>query len=231
MENIGRASVTVQATTAATAAQPNRIMANTRTGRIALHSLSRWRTHAGKPFLRCGDKSHRFTSLPKLRGYSRFFFCFLAMAYLTKSNNSRYAVKVPSSGDGAKAADSAFWNATSAGRYDEEVSCPSDERRLRVWKPCLCGGFVWPSGWSCRLRSSGPASADWRFNVNFRRDPLGGAQDAALCFLGDRPQKLRSFAVRLLQRQAPISYGSRVTHCQLQIAFGPCSAGGLRASA
>jgi hypothetical protein len=52
--------------------------------------------------------------------------------------------------------------------------------------------------------------------MNFRPDPLGGAQDAALGFLGDRAKKVRPFAIGLLQGQPPISEGSRVTHCQLQ---------------
>jgi hypothetical protein len=50
--------------------------------------------------------------------------------------------------------------------------------------------------------ASSPASAGRRFNMNFRLDPLGGAQDAAFGFLGDRAKKVRPFAVRLLQRPA-----------------------------
>jgi hypothetical protein len=53
--------------------------------------------------------------------------------------------------------------------------------------------------------------------MNFRFAPIGGAQDATLGFLRDRPKQLRAFAVGLLQRQPSISRGSRVSHCQLQI--------------
>jgi hypothetical protein len=66
------------------------------------------------------------------------------------------------------------------------------------------------------MPDSSPASAGGRFNMNFRLDPLRGAQDAALGFLGDRPKQLRPFAVRFLQRQPPISESSRVTHCRLR---------------